>query len=1171
MIASLARGLDAEAHGRPEPSARAYLEAWKSARTSSDPLAPVVAWYATNRILRIQNSSRWLWNDAKSFVVDSMNAPGSLGWRARGELVEWWARESYREARKDMLEQVADLHGCSKHVRLAGPFGRGIPADRHRSFEAEKPGRWPLFFSPSEQRPQVVPRVLETKRVGCEITPAQAVHDGVFYAETFFELQADEEVLISVQAARAVFVDDALVLERDPRKWGIWPSFGVRLKLTAGRHRLVARIEQAFTSIRLQRRDGTPLHAKTSDDPSAPYSVVAPVKLADPNVLNRYIRDGDVVRPKDDVEAFLAAYLAHVEGQDDVGSVLMEPLVSQIEVAAPIALAQQALLVSNDPAFPEGTGRDLARELHQKVVEKDPSVWRSRHWLSVDGARKRGLAVVAGELRDLAESFPEVEGIGRQLLSVYQELGWTAEVNALAAQRVKRFPDDLGVLSDWVAVLESMGKVQEADQTVATILKLDPDSPIELDRALRRQDYDKAISELERLGKLRPDRNDIATRLRSVLLRAGKKRETIEDLEKALRETPRDGSTRLALADARLAIGQHAALRMAVADAIEAGADTSELEGAIELLEGRTELEPYRMDGRKVIEEFESTGGKLDAAAVRVLDYGVTWVVRDGSSRLLEHEIVRVQSQDAIAALTEQRVPRGLVLRLRVIKKDGQILEPELGIDKPTLTMPHVEIGDYIETEWITSLRGDGHGAYLGPHWYFREQDIGYWRSEFVVISPTAQPLTIETNGPVPEPTVETRGPIEIRRWRVDKSPAAVIEPGAVPIRELLPNIRIGWGISLERRLRNLADSFEDQSIPDPRLRGIAQRIVKGIPKNQTHERARRVYRWILANIEQGEERDGRRIVTGRSGDLGFCFLYLARLLQIPTDIAVVKNGLEQPPRGPISEAESYQNFVLRIQTDKGDSWLTVRDRFTPFAYLPSALRGQPGYLLREGTPAIKTSAAGAFDGVIYEGQGQLRPTGAAAISLSRRFVGKYAIGVRYSIEQVSEAELPDVVESQLLSKDLPGASLVSVQVLDRDELDKPLTLQMQTEVPDFARRSQTGLTISPPFTVAVGALATLPSRQTTLLLGESSRIEIRVRIKLPPGAKVTTPLAPVQLRDEDRIVVVRDRVEGEELVFDRWIDLPAARIHPDQYGAFLRFARAADEATQRDIRIEIK
>lgn len=1173
LWASLARGLDAEAHGRPEESARAYFALLRAARTSRDPIAPMAGWYATNRILRLRNATQMLWSDAKPFVLTAMEHPGSLGWRARGELVEWWAREAYRDAHKDLLDELAERHGCRAEVRLAGPFGRGVPADRHRSFEAEKPGRWPLRFTPDPFQPHIVPRVLQTEQRGCEVSADEPVHEGMFYAETFFELQGAQDVLIAVQGARALFVDDVMVLERDPRVWGVWPSFGVLLHLEPGRHRLVAKVEHPATSVRLQRRDGTPLETTTSADPSAPYVKTPPKKLHDPNILNRYIRNGDVVRPKDDVAIFLAAYLAHVEGQDDVGSVLMEPLVSRIEVAGPVALAQQAFLVANDPAFPEGAGRDLARELHLAVLERDPTIWRSRHWVTVDGARKRGVAIVAGELRELYDAYPQVTGIGQQLLSVYEELGWPAERTALVQDMAKRFPEDVEVLTNLVGVLEATGRRDEADKVVAKIREMDPDSEIEMDRALQRRDYERAIAELERLGRLRPDRKVVVERIAAVMKRAGLKQESFEALERALEENPRSASDRLTLADARFAAGNHAALRMAVADAIEAGADTTDLENAIELIEGRTELEPFRVDGRKVIEEFERVGGHMDAAAVRVLDYGVTWVNRDGTSRLLEHEIVRVQSQDAIRTMAEQRIPRGLLLRVRVVKKDGQVLEPEFVADKPTLTMPHLEIGDYIETEWITPLHGDAHGgtSYLGPHWFFREQDIGYWRSEFVVVSPKGRDLIIETNGAVPEPTVDESGPTVVRRWRVDKSPAALVEPGAVPIRELLPNVRIGWGISLERRLHNLVDTFEDQSVPDPRLRRIARRIVKGIPESDTDERAKRVYRWVLANIEQGRERDGRRIVIGRSGDLGFGFLYLTRLLNIPTDIAVVENGLAQPPKGPISEAEAFNNFVIRLRTNRGERWLTVRDRFTPFGYLPAQLRGQEGYLLVQDTPKVKTSTEGSFDGVVYEGQGEIRPTGSASLALSRRFVGKYAIGVRGSIEQVPEAQLHDAVESQLLAKDLPGASLVKVEVLDRDDLDKPLTLEMQTEIPDFARRAAGGLVLSPPFNPTLSNLATLPSRQTTLLLGEASRVEIHLRMKLPEGARVTTPLANVELRNGNRSVLVRDRLEGDVLVLDRVVDLPAARIRPEDYGEFQAFARAADSAILREIRIELR
>src|SRR5262249_40595266 len=155
---------------------------------------------------------------------------------------------------------------------------------------------------------------------------------------------------------------------------------------------------------------------------------------------------------------------------------------------------------------------------------------------------------------------------------------------------------------------------------------------------------------------------------------------------------------RLALADARTAKGDQGALRRALVDAIQTGADTANLRDAIELVEGTTELTPFRLDGRKIIDEFEAKHPELPGTAARVLDYSAIWIHTDGSARMLEHEIMRIQSREGIQEHAEQRVPDGLVLKLRVIKKDGRILEPEFVEGKPTVTMPHLEVDDYIET-----------------------------------------------------------------------------------------------------------------------------------------------------------------------------------------------------------------------------------------------------------------------------------------------------------------------------------------------------------------------------------------------------------------------------------------------------------------------------------------
>jgi len=504
-----------------------------------------------------------------------------------------------------------------------------------------------------------------------------------------------------VQGAYRVSIDGTVVLDRDTRVWGIWSKFTAHVRLSRGRHRIVARLGGPDTSIRVMKSDGTPLGIPSSDDARGTYELAPPAILDDANVLDRFVKDGAPIPVDDDISRYLGAYLAHSEEEDDVAAVIIEPLVSEAAVATPASLAMAATIAEKDPIFPDSDRHDLARDLRQRAATKDPELWWPRFWLALDSAEKKGLSDSVEEVRKLADHFRGVPDIPEGLAQLYGRLSWTAERAVTLKDLATRFPRNPHVLQEVLEVLEDEGQHLEADRIAARIKALDPDNEIEVDRALSRHDYKAAIAELKRLGQRRPDRKDIADRVIDALTRAGEQPGSLAMLERAVAKKPRDANLRLGLADARFAAGDRLALRHAVADAILAGASTSELADAIELVEGTTELEPYRIDGPKVIKAYEASGTEMEGNAARVLDYSAVWIHPDGSSRMLEHELIRIQSQEAIGKMAEQKLPNGLLLKMRVIKKDGAILEPELVSGKQTATMPHLEIGDYIETESI--------------------------------------------------------------------------------------------------------------------------------------------------------------------------------------------------------------------------------------------------------------------------------------------------------------------------------------------------------------------------------------------------------------------------------------------------------------------------------------
>ncbi len=499
------------------------------------------------------------------------------------------------------------------------------------------------------------------------------------------------------------------------------------------------------------------------------------------------------------------------------------------------------------------------------------------------------------------------------------------------------------------------------------------------------------------------------------------------------------------------------------------------------------------------------------------------------------------------------------------------MLEPVPVAGKPTLTLPHLEVGDFIELEHVTPQAGDGaHGReYHGPLWFFREADKGYWQSEFVVVTPADRELQIEAHGNVPAPRVKPLGTFVERRWRVDLSPPAELEPGSPPITEFLPTVRVGWGVSLDHLLEHMVELAADETPLDPRLRTKALEIVRGVSEKATDERARLVYRWVLDHVQETKdtrESDGRRVVTGAAGSRQSAFRYMLRLLGIDAELALVKNRLSPEPIGKMSEAEQYDALVMRVPTDKGIRWLTVRDKFAPFGYTPVEMRDAPAIVLVEGTPRETVQAPGAIDRVTYQGRAEVRDDGSAGIDLDMTFEGARAIAWRNAFDQIPQAKIDDFVERELVAPSFDGGHVREMKV-DISTLDKPLVMHLRVEVPEFAKPIAGGFSVHPPFAPNLGQLATLPVRHTPILRREAWHAEVHLRVTFPDSFRMPAGVASGEPRDGDAVIAVHDAVGAHTIDFDRVIDMPAGRVQPgDEYATWQKFVRDADGLLSREV-----
>jgi hypothetical protein len=1168
LDAKLALALDDDLHGQAARAFDEFADTLRAASSSGSPSAPLVAIAAMDGFAHLAQLVPRTHRDATltSLAPVLLHGPesgnGGLGWRAARNLASWvsFAEEQGKaQGTRDSLRRKA--LGCVEAIRLAGPFEFAPGDDDESPLEGERAGAWPAVF---EGRPgaSMRPRVVATESSGCNVVASKPPAVGTYLAETFVELDRPQDVVLVANDFTRIAVDDVPVHVRDRTAWGGLLLDGAVVRLTAGRHRIVWRASGFYASLELRGRDGTRLELKASIDPTPPYGGKPPQVLSDPHPALLASRNPH----RDPVTTFLAARVALSAGAGDVAAVVLgSPLNDDATVATATGYPAPTLELAGstalaDPIWSTSLASSRARTLYERATELDDRLYAA----PLDALALKGEGMQATDkikaLQVLATKHPGRPDATLELIDTYKDLGWTHEHDKLVAELAKRFSDDTSVLRSLLAVLDEHGPLTEADALAERMAKNEPDEPILADRLIGRRDLPKALEAYKTFLAAHPDRKSVRTRIEDIEARLA----DLDDATKKLAAKIAKGeASPMEEADHLLASGDKRALEKALTHGVRNnGSRSASVLHAMELLQQTVDFAPYRLDARKVIAEHDAThaGKEKAGAAERILDYGVMWVRSDGTSAFLEQEIVRIHSREAIEDLARVKPYSGRALHLRVLKKDGRVLEPLRVAGKPDLTFPDLDVGDAVETE-IVSPGVASTSSYISPRWYFAEPRIGYARSEYVVITPKGQELVVETRAGAPQPKLSTLGTFDVRRWRVDDAPPAPEEPDfRAPPDEVLPNVAFGWGIRLEDAVARAAAAMKETTPVDPRVAAVAATIVSGVPADKTAERVRRIYRWVMQNIQKGSERDGRRAVFGKAGDPAAAFRVLARAASVPTYIALAHDRLALPPPSSLSAGEGYRHALVMVSSNEGDLFLSFGGRFVPFGYVPAGSRGEDAIVLRPGAPHVKVPTVGPSDALRASGVLELNGDGDAKGTITLSFSGMMGAVFRESIDRLSQGELHAAVESKLLAAELPGVKLLKIEVVARGDFDAPLGLRCEVEVPSFAHAISGGaLVVFAPFQPRLAAYAPRSKRLTPLLLDDPERREVSIDVLLPKGAKVVRGPVHGERAFRKLKVVVADRVDGGTLQLRRTVELSPERIEPTAYGAFQAFCRGSD------------
>jgi tetratricopeptide (TPR) repeat protein len=1150
-------------------------------------LAPVAI---ARALLLVDDVGRDARARAEAALLEPALAAG-LPWAARLDLARLSERSARRAGDVKALEAGTASRGCARAIFDAGSLG-GLPhLDLDRAVAAPPPAEWtPVVAS------------------GCRLS--LSARDGRPTAERLrgaIDVPAgDYDLVLDYDGEARLAVDGAAPLRHgSPLRAGPRTSvFPVRLG--AGRHELELRIateggraELAFLLLPRAGQTGVAhfvdprapgraptggvefLHeAPPADDPAAAPEIAALVDLARGSAADR-------------------------AGEIDEALARAARLDARPRFAAGRTLA--ATIARNDPTRPATFARDAARAHLRAAVGVDPLAARTWQTLAALDLEDEHAREAIDDAREATKAAPR---------------WWAPELVLAHALRARGLERDADRALDRAAekagppatqpclVVEALLRRAEERRDLAgqsrledTLAACDATSEVRIDRLRARGDLTGAAAALRAALRLSPDREDLTGDLAQVLWAGGHRAEALSELAGLVAREPRDPFLRVRLADAQAAAGQGATARQTVTNALTMRPDAAEVRRAARVLGVPLPLDAHRLDGHAVIAAFEVSGRKYAAPAVVVLDRSVTRVFPDGAQMTLTHQIVRVQSKDAIDRWAEVDVPPGAeVLVLRTHKPDGTTREPEEITGKETVSAANVAIGDYIEWETLETRGPSGAFApgFLSERFYFQSFDAPLDRSELVIVTPRAvtPELDSRAGAPAPRETFDPDG-ARVTTFAAASVPQLFAERAAVPAIEFVPSVRAGGGVTYAAWARYVEEQLYGTLRSSPALRERARALAQaaGGGPEAPARLASAVVAWVAENIEAVDDlRDpASTTLVRRRGNRLALMLTLLREAGVPARAVLARSRVvaEADAPTPALELDDFSEAVVEITLpgekdgERRRVYVDPRLRHAPFGYLPPSLDGARTLALADGRFGVARSS-GAVDHRQVDVTIRLDEQGGGIAVATEELTGWPALEWAELVDRfgADRARLRQDFEQRWLGVQFPGARLRDLDVtLAKDAPAARVRVRYSFVSPQLAVKNDHEMRLLPTFFRSQPGrrFATEPQRSTTLVLGFDVPVHLTATVELPRAARVIDPPGEdvgarraIERKGVYRFVEERHLRGGapgggDVLVLTRESALPLTRVAPSEYAGVAADLRRVDGIEQQEIRIRLR
>ncbi len=535
------------------------------------------------------------------------------------------------------------------------------------------------------------------------------------------------------------------------------------------------------------------------------------------------------------------------------------------------------------------------------------------------------------------------------------------------------------------------------------------------------------------------------------------------------------------------------------------------------------------------------------------------------------HTIVQILTPEGLEQWGEiDLIPPGAeVEHLRTINADGRIHDAELIPGKDSITLPALQVGDFVELEYLHGARGNSlvQRGFLGRGFLFGLVDIPIRHSLFRLAVPAGTDLVIDRIHGAPAAKRFAQDGFEVVEFEARDTPALAAEAHSPPLHEFAPLVQTGWDVTW----RDLRDARRVELIEATRLTPELRRYAQAAAGTGSRDsRLRRIFAQVAADIRQvGDSSDFEQpasyILARREGNRLVLLVALLRALGETPRVLLARTLAHAQVDYRLPSQDSYSHGLVAIP-GPGDGqpiWLDPAERFNPYGVLFPFLDGMPALEI-SGTDPEKVFARlptglGADQekridlDLELHADGTLSGTGREAITTSQ------AVQYRQALLSMSQAQRRQAMEAGLGGY-FSGSLLEDFELDGLDDPGRPLVIRYRFRAPAWAARRADSLVLNGGFYPyqLVQNLITGAERKNPLLITDLTRTNTSVTLRLPPGARVE-PQEPVRWTgpaSEFEMGIVQ---AGQQLRIDKRLTVRAGRIAPGDYPAFREFCRKVD------------